>query len=151
MYLILLTLHSLMRWAVLAGIVTALFRAYQGWLKPRPFTPLDNRLRHTSATLAHVQLMLGYALYFASPLVTSFHLRDAVHDPGALFFGFQHVLLMTMAIAVLTVGSALAKRRQTDAAKFRTMVLWYTAALLLIFVAIPWPFSPLAQRPLIRF
>lgn len=151
MYLILLTLHSFVRWAVLAGIVTALFRAYRGWRKPRPFSPLDERLRHTSATLAHVQLMLGYALYFVSPLVASFHLRDAVHAPGTLFFGLQHVLLMTLAIAVLTIGSALAKRQQTDAAKFRTMALWYTAALLLIFVAIPWPFSPIAQRPFIRF
>jgi hypothetical protein len=31
------------------------------------------------------------------------------------------------------------------------MALWFTAALLLILVAIPWPFSPFAQRPYLRF
>ena len=151
MYLTLLTLHSLVRWAVLAGLLLGLFRAYRGWLGRRPFTPFDNTVRHTSATVAHVQLTLGYTLYFISPLVASFHLRDAEPEPGTLFFGFQHVVLMTLAIVLLTIGSALAKRRASDAAKFRTMALWFTAALLLIFVAIPWPFSPLANRPYFRF
>ena len=150
MYLLLLTLHSLFRWAVLAGLLLGLFRAYRGWLGHRPFTPFDDTVRHTSATVAHVQLSLGYTLYFVSPLVASFHLRDAAHAPTALFFGLQHVALMTLAIAVLTAGSALAKRRATDPAKFRTMALWFTAALLLVFVAIPWPFSPWANRPYFR-
>jgi hypothetical protein len=150
MYLIVLTLHSLFRWVVLIGILAGMFRAYRGWLGRRAFTPLDNTLRHTSATLAHVQLILGYTLYVVSPLLASFHLRDAEHGPGTLFFGVQHVALMTVAILVLTIGSALAKRQPTDQQKFRTMAVWFTVALLLILVAIPWPFSPLAQRPLIR-
>ena len=150
MYLTILTLHSFFRWVVLIGILTGLFRAYRGWLGQRAFIPLDNTIRHTTATLAHVQLILGYGLYLVSPLIASFHFHDAEHDPGALFFGFQHVALMTLAITVLTIGSALAKRQATDQEKFRTMAVWFTLALLIILVAIPWPFSPLAQRPFIR-
>ena len=150
MYLTILTLHSLVRWAVLAGLGLGLFRAYRGWLGARPFTPFDDTVRHTAATMAHVQLMLGYFLYFISPLVASFHLHDATHGPTTLFFGAQHVAVMTTAIVVLTIGSALAKRQATDPAKFRTMALWFTAALLLILIAIPWPFSPWASRPYFR-
>lgn len=150
MHLIILTLHSLVRWAVLAGLGLGLFRAYRGWLGSRPFTPFDDTVRHTAATVAHVQLVLGYALYFVSPLVASFHLRDAAHGPTTLFFGLQHVAAMTTAIVVLTAGSALAKRQTTDQAKFRTMALWFTGALLLILMAIPWPFSPWASRPYFR-
>ena len=73
-----------------------------------------------------------------------------MHDPGALFFGLQHVLAMTVAVVVLTIGSALAKRRVSSPEKFRTMALWFTAALLLIFLTIPWPFFPWAQRPYFR-
>ncbi|UOQ52148.1 hypothetical protein [Hymenobacter cellulosivorans] len=151
MYSTLLLLHSLGRWAVLLSLLLGLVRAYRGWLGRHSFTGSDNAVRHWTATIAHGQLMLGYALYFSSPLVRAFRLRDAEHDPGALFFGLQHVLAMTLAIVVLTIGSALAKRRETDEAKFRTMALWFTAALLLIFLAIPWPFSPLASRPYFRF
>ena len=151
MYSTLLFLHSLGRWAVLGGLVYGIVRAYRGWLGNQPFTLLDNTVRHTVATVAHVQLMLGYALYFTSPLLKTFHLRDSEHDPGTLFFGVQHVAAMTVAIIVLTIGSALAKRQLASPTKFRTMALWFTAALLLIFLAIPWPFSPLANRPYFRF
>lgn len=150
MYLVLLTLHSWGRWAVLLGLLWGIGRAYRGWRGARPFTPLDNTVRLSVATLAHVQLTLGYLLYFQSPVVRSFHLRDAVHDPGALFFGLQHVLAMTVAVVVLTIGSALAKRRASSPEQFRTMALWFTAALLLLFLAIPWPFLPWAQRPYFR-
>lgn len=151
MYALLLTLHSLFRWAVLGGLLLALLRGWHGWLAARAFRPFDNALRHWAATLAHVQLMLGYALYFSSPLVASFRHAAAPPTPDARFFGLLHVLLMTAAVVVLTIGSALARRRPTDAARFRTMALWFLAALLLILVAVPWPFSPLASRPLLRF
>ena len=147
MYFAVLTLHSLFRWAVLAGLGLGLFRAYWGWLGARPFTPFDDTVRHTAATLAHVQLVFGYLLYSVSPLIASFHLRDAEHQPTTLFFGLQHVAAMTTAIVVLTIGSGLAKRQATAPAKFRTMALWFTAAVLLVFLAIPWPFSPWASRP----
>lgn len=150
MYSTLLFLHSLLRWAVLGGLLYGIGRGYRGWLGRHPFAPLDNTVRHTAATLAHVQLMLGYGLYFSSPLVGGFRLRDAGATSDARFFGLYHVLAMTVAIVVLTIGSALAKRRATDAARFRTMALWFTAALLLVFLAIPWPFSPFASRPLFR-
>ncbi|WP_046242566.1 hypothetical protein [Hymenobacter terrenus] len=151
MYLTLLTLHSLFRWVVLVGLLLGLSRAYRGWLGQQAFTPLDNTLRHTVATLAQVQLVLGYGLYVVSPLVRSFHLRDAEHAPTTLFFALQHVAVMTAAIVVLTIGSALAKRRASSPEKFRTMATWFTVALLLILLAIPWPFSPFASRPLFRF
>jgi len=150
MYLIILILHSCCRWLVLACLLAALFRAYRGWLGERAFTPLDNTLRHTTATVAHVQLLLGYGLYLVSPLLAAFHWRDARHAPSALFFGVQHVALMLLAITALTIGSALAKRQESDQAKFRALAGWFTLALLLLLVAIPWPFSPFAQRPLIR-
>ncbi|WP_375434049.1 hypothetical protein [uncultured Hymenobacter sp.] len=150
MYSPLLFLHSLGRWAVLGGLLYGIGRGYQGWLGRKPFTPHDDTTRHTVATVAHVQLVLGYALYFTSPLLRAFHLRDAVHEPGTLFFGVQHVAAMTVAILVLTVGSALAKRQPTSQAKFRSMALWFTAALLLVLLAVPWPFSPFASRPYFR-
>lgn len=151
MYLTLLTLHSVMRWVVLSGLLFGLFRAYRGWLGHHAFTPLDNTTRHTVATLAHVQLLLGFGLYAVSPVAGAFHFRAAEHTPGGLFFGVLHVVLMVMAIVVLTVGSALAKRRPAAPARFRTMALWFTAALLLMLLAVPWPFSPLASRPYFRF
>ena len=60
------------------------------------------------------------------------------------------VTLMTLAVLFITIGSAASKRQETDRAKFKTMTVWFLLALLLMFIAIPWPFSPLANRPYLR-
>jgi hypothetical protein len=136
-YPLLLSLHSLLRWLVLTGLIYALYRGIRGWAGRHVFSSLDNKVRHISATLAHVQLAAGYVLYFNSPLTQ-------------WFFRSLHIILMTLSIILITIGSAAAKRKTSDPAKFRTMTVWYAVAIMIIFLAIPWPFSPLAQRPLFR-
>ena len=61
-----------------------------------------------------------------------------------------HSSLMLTAIVLITIGSAKAKRKPTDQEKFKTMLVWFSIALLIIFIAIPWPFSPFANRPYYR-
>jgi prolipoprotein diacylglyceryltransferase len=96
--------------------------------------------------------MIGIVLYTKSPVVKYFW-SDASTAPVPLdisFYGVIHILLMFTAIVLLTVGSALAKRKPNDSDKFRTIVIWYTLVLIIIFIAIPWPFSPLSARPYLR-
>ena len=149
---LLLALHSWVRWLVLLSLVAAIFRAWRGYRQQAKFTKTDNSLRHWTATFAHIQLVLGILVYSYSPLTQYFwkNKAAAIHNLPVSFFSLIHLLLMLTAIVVLTIGSALAKRKPTDAEKFKTMLLWFSIALLLIFLAIPWPFSPLATRPLLR-
>jgi hypothetical protein len=153
MYATVLTLHSACRWLVLGSLVYAIFRAYQGYTASRPFTKTDDAVRHWTATIAHVQLLLGMALYFSSPVVKAAFasLRQAGFTLNEGFFAVLHPLLMLVAVVLITIGSALAKRRATARAQFQTMLWWYGLALLSIFLFIPWPFSPLANRALFRF
>lgn len=152
MYSLFLFLHSVTRWLLLAGLLYAIGRGVAGWAGRRAFTRQDNLARHLTATIAHIQLLIGYVLYFQSPLTAYFraHAKEAAMPFEFRFFGWIHVLLMTAAVILLTIGSAAAKRQATDARKFRTMTIWFLLALLLILAAIPWPFSPLAHRPYIR-
>ncbi|RYE23433.1 MAG: hypothetical protein EOP51_10480 [Sphingobacteriales bacterium] len=144
--------HSLLRWLLFIALVASLIRAWTSYRKKRPFSYIDNSIRHWTATLAHMQLVFGIILYSQSPIVKYFwqHKKEGFVDVPTTFFGLVHMLLMLMAIVLITIGSSLAKRKPTDADKHRTVLLWYTIALCVIFVAIPWPFSPLAQRPYIR-
>jgi len=152
MYSLLLFTHSLWRWLVLISLVYAIFRGIRGRIKQLPFTATDNRARHFTATIAHIQLIIGYALYFNSPVISYFrsNFHTAVRQPEFLFFGLIHVIGMTMSIVLITVGSSMSKRQATDREKFSVMAFWFTLALLMIFVTIPWPFSPLANRPYLR-
>jgi hypothetical protein len=152
MYKELLFLHGIVRWLVLILLLLSVFAAWRGLLRGRPFTKAVNALRHWTATAAHVQLMIGIILYVKSPFVKMYFAAPAKEGKmgEGFFFGILHIALMLTAIVVLTVGSAMAKRKKTDREQFSTVLKWYGMALLLILLAIPWPFSPLSARPLFR-
>jgi len=152
MYLFLLALHSLTRWLVLLSLLFAIFRSYRGWLGHKSFTQTDHITRVVTASIAHVQLVIGIWLYFISPVVNYFlhNFRQAVHMREIRFFGMEHITMMLIAITLITIGSAKAKRKTTDEARFKTMAIWFSIALFIIFMSIPWSFSPFTNRPLFR-
>ncbi len=153
MYATLLTLHSIVRWLVLASLLYALFRAFRGWFGGRNFTAHDNSVRHNTATIAHIQLMLGLVLYWISPVIQYFldHFKVAVKNREIRFFGMEHSIMMLLAVVLITIGSMQAKRKTDETQKFKTMAIWFLAAFLVILSSIPWSFSPLVQRPLLRW
>lgn len=152
MYFFLLFSHAVFRWLVLLSLTYALYRGIRGWYNHAAFTATDNTVRHITATIAHVQLALGYVLYFKSPVIAYFrtNYHEAVRQGDYLFFGLIHILLMTLSVVIITIGSSAAKRAEGNPKKFRTMTILFGIALLIIFIAIPWPFSPLAHRPYLR-
>jgi hypothetical protein len=54
----------------------ATFAQYYGWMKNVPFTKLDHKIRHLTATIAQLQFMLGLGLYFGSPIIQYFFARS---------------------------------------------------------------------------
>lgn len=152
MYQTLTFYHSTMRWLVLVSLLYAIYRAYKGYTLNAKFSSTDNSIRHWTATIAHIQLVIGIILYTQSPIIKYFwqNFNEAIHNIDTTFFGLLHIILMLTAIILITIGSALSKRKTTDKDKFKTMLLWFLIALIIIFIAIPWPFSPLANRPYFR-
>ncbi len=152
MYQTFIFLHSFFRWFVVLSLCCALARTISGCITGRSFSKTDNTIRHWTATIAHIQLVLGIMVYIKSPVVGYFrmHFSEAVKEWDTLFFALVHALVMLAAVVMVTIGSALTRRKTTDKEKFRTMLFWYSIAFILIFLAIPWPFSPLAQRPYYR-
>ncbi|WP_130735847.1 hypothetical protein [Flavobacterium sp. J27] len=152
MYHSLLFFHSITRWLLLMGLIYTIYTAYKGYTKKAHFTRIDNAFRHWTATVAHIQLVLGILLYFKSPIISYFwkHFLEAKEHLDLLFFGLIHIIMMFLAVIIITIGSALAKRKKTDQDQFKTIFIWFLIALLLILMAIPWPFSPLANRPYFR-
>ena len=152
MYTTLLFLHSVTRWFVLASLLYSIVLAFKGYISGSRFSKTDNAFRHWTATLSHIQLIIGVILYIKSPIIRFFYANyeSAKANAEISFFVEIHSTLMLISVVVLTVGSALAKRKTADREKFRTMLFWFSLALIIILIAIPWPFSPLASRPYLR-
>lgn len=152
MYQTLTFYHSIVRWLVLASLLYSIYRAYKGYTSNAQFSKTDNSIRHWTATIAHIQLVIGITLYTQSPIIKYFwkNFNEAIHNIDTAFFGLLHIILMLIAIILITIGSALSNRKTTDKEKYKTMVVWFSISLIIIFIAIPWPFSPLANRPYFR-
>ena len=152
MYSTILILHSILRWLVLLSLCYAIFRAYKGFNTQSIFTNIDNKVRHWTATIVHIQLTIGMLVYIKSPIIKYYFsdFKNLINNWNLTFFGLFHFILMVSAIVIITIGSAKAKRKKTDIEKFRTMLTYFSIGLIIIFIAIPWPFSPLANRPLLR-
>ena len=153
MYQTLTFYHSIVRWFVLLSLLCSIIRAFRGYTGSSPvFSKTDNSVRHWTATLAHIQLVIGILLYTQSPMIKYFwkHFEEAKDNKTNFFFAIIHITLMLAAIVVITIGSAAAKRKTLDKEKFRTILIWFSLALIIVLFAIPWPFSTLAQRPFLR-
>ena len=152
MYQTLTFYHSLTRWLVLISLIFAIFRAYKGYYSKAIFSKNDNHIRHWTATISHIQLILGIILYSQSPIIKYFwsNFNEAMQNINLVFFALIHIVLMIISIIIITIGSALSKRKNTDSGKFKTILVWFSVAFFIIFIAIPWPFSPLANRPYFR-
>lgn len=150
LYAVLLVIHNTLRWLVVGSLVAVLVSGYSGWLRPRPYRPTDGTLRIVATSVAHTQLLVGLYLYTISPIVSYYW----SNRPGASFefsfFALIHVGLMVTSVVLMTIGSSVAKRQTDDRQRFRTTALYFTIGLLLILIAVPWPFSPLAARPWFR-
>ncbi|MDQ0640003.1 hypothetical protein QF042_003568 [Pedobacter sp. W3I1] len=148
MYDAILPIHSLLRWLVLLGLIYSINLSARGYFRGWQFSKRHDSIRHWTATITHIQLILGILLYTKSITVKAFF--SGIQSTESLFFGAIHISFMLTAIVLVTVGSAKAKRKKESNEKFKTVLIWFSLALLIILLAIPWPFSPLAHRPLIR-
>lgn len=151
-YNILLFSHSWIRWLVVGSLLIAIARAGYQYRHKRSFTPLDNQLRVAAVTISHLQLTIGVLLYIKSPLIQHFfaNFSESIQQMGFAYFGIYHILMMTSAVVVITIGSAKAKRWEAATAKHRTLLIWFTIGFLIILAAIPWPFIYGVHRPFFR-
>jgi hypothetical protein len=151
MYLTTLTLHSWLRWAVLAVGLWAVLRAYAG-ASGRPWAPTDEAAGRWFTMSLDVQFVLGLLLYGLLSPITAQAVADmgeAMGTPVLRFWAVEHLALVLLALVFAHVGRSRARKARTDAARHRQAAIFYTLALLAVLAAIPWPFMDIG-RPLFR-
>ncbi len=65
---------------------------------------------------------------------------DAMKNSNLRFFTVEHWLLMIVALVVAHIGRSRAKKAADDKGKFKQAAIFFTIAMVLILLAIPWPF-----------
>jgi membrane protein DedA with SNARE-associated domain len=116
-----------------AAIINSIIRSR------RKFWSGDQKLNAAAIYALHTQILIGFILYFISPKVV--FSSDSMSSRMLRFFLVEHIGLMLVAAVVTTVGYSISKRIQSDTGKHMRILIFYGIALLLILLAIPWPWQ----------
>jgi hypothetical protein len=139
-------LHSTLRYLILVFLVASVGISLMKWMGKKPFTKGDKMTYLMTLIFCHIQLVVGFILYITNKHYKFFGIMKEIKagDPEiysrARFFAMEHLAMMLVAIILVTIGYSTAKRAKTDLAKHKKTFIFYMLGLVIIFIAIPWPF-----------
>lgn len=128
---ILKSAHSGWRYLVLILLVVAISQALSGWLGKKPYTEGNRKVNLFTLISAHIQLLMGLALYF----VNGWYKIDHSVAMGR-YWKMEHIGMMVFAIILITVGNARSKKGTDATIKHRSVALYFGLALIIIVAAI---------------
>ena len=139
LYMILKHAHSGFRWLVLLLLIAAITNALLKWRGGKALGASDRKLNLFAMVFTHVQLLVGFGLYFISEKVvfSGESMKNAINR----FFLVEHPFLMVLAIVLITIGYSRGKRADSDTLASKRTFWFYLIGLLLILAGIPWPFQ----------
>ena len=132
-------IHSYWAYIVLAILIFAVVNAIIGLKQKKKFTDKDLRLGLFTLIVSHIQLLIGLGWYFMSPMYKALKANggEIMGNKAARLIAVEHPIMMILAIVLITIGWSKHKKKTEDTAKFKTFVVFYGVALLLILSRIP--------------
>src|ERR1700722_4139581 len=144
-------LHNLLRWIILILLLLSIIKSYSGWRGRKVFTPGDKKIWLFTLIFSHITLLLGLIqVFFGRYGIFTTTLPEGTRvmkDPFYRFFWVEHPTAMILAIILIALGYGMAKKPVSDQVKYKKAFWFFLVALLLILVAIPWPFREVVGRP----
>lgn len=149
----LLHLHNLLRWIILILLLLSIFKSYSGMITKKAFVASDKKVWLFTMIASHITLLLGlYQWLLGRYGIFSYVKPEGVSmmkDPYLRFFQMEHPVSMILATVLVTLGYGMAKKNVDDLIKYKKAFRYFLLALVLILVAVPWPFRELVARPLL--
>ena len=135
-------IHSFLRWALLLLMLVSIVKAAMSTSGKNPYTSSDRKRTLFTMIAAHLQLVIGIILYLQSSAVQAglSNMGAAMKTASLRYWTVEHISMMIIAIVFITIGNIRSKKMDTDAGKYKQVLIWFGLALLVIIAAMPWPF-----------
>ena len=144
MYQIMIYAHSWLRWIiVIAGLLAAIL-AIGAWMRNRGLKKNHRILNGVFVGSLHLELILGLTLYLVySKLVVigDENMGAIMKDSTLRYWNVEHITTMIIAVVIAQVGSSSSRRAKVPRKASGRAALFFSIAMLLILVTIPWPFK----------
>lgn len=128
-------LHSTLAIILLLALVVAIVITLVNYFGSKPY---NRKIALLGLISAHLQLVVGFIIYFTSPLgMQAFSGANMKNSLSRLYF-LEHPLMMIIAIVLITIGYSKAKRLTENYSANKTVLIFYTLGLIVILSRIPW-------------
>jgi heme A synthase len=135
-------IHSYWAYLTLLLIVLATLNALKGVFTKGDFLNKDYRISLFALIVTHIQIVIGLILYMLSPsamgAIKGSGMGSVMKDSLLRYFSVEHPLMMIIAVVLITIGYSKHKKKETSIQKFRAIAIFYTIALVLVLIRIPW-------------
>lgn len=134
-------IHSLWAYIALALLIITVLNAFIAIFRKREYGAKDLRLSLFTLIACHIQVIIGFVAYYMSNFYTtmrSIGMGEVMKNAELRKPLVEHPLMIIIAIILITIGFAKHKKKSTTGAKFRSIAMYYTLALILILAVIPW-------------
>lgn len=134
-------LHSGWAYIALLVLIVAVINAARGFFSDKEFKEKDLRIPLFTLIVFHLQLIIGLIGYYTSnyyDTMRSVGMGEVMKQPELRLMLVEHPIMMILAIILITMGFSKHKKQQTDKGRFKTILLYYGIALLLVLSRIPW-------------
>mgnify|MGYP000595490692 CR=1 FL=1 len=142
MYNGMLHLHSVLRWIILILLLVALYKSFAD--RKNGFTVSHKKIGLILMICADIMLLVGLYQWFAGDwgLKSIQHngMSAVMKNSGLRFYAIEHTTGMLIAIILIHLAYSYAKKAVPDIQKLKRAALYYTLALLVILISVPWPF-----------
>jgi len=134
-------LHSGWAYIALLVLIVAVINAAMGFFSGKEFKQKDLRIPLFTLIVFHLQLIIGLIGYYTSnyyDTMRSVGMGEVMKQPELRLMLVEHPIMMILAIILITMGFSKHKKQLTDKGRFKTILLYYGIALLLVLSRIPW-------------
>lgn len=136
MYNFIQKFHSGWAYLALLLLVVAIVNSIIGFTSKKEFTAKDRKIALFALIAIHIQLLVGFILYFVSP--KGFESFGQMKDAALRLTSLEHPLINIIGIALITIGWSKHKKGINSYAKFKSIAMFYALGLILILLRIPW-------------
>ncbi len=104
-----------------------------------PFGAMEDKTTLLVLILSHIQLLIGLFLLFVGPMSNNFsNMGAAMKDSYLRMMTVEHPLTMIIGVALITIARVKMKKKPDADTKYKTVIVFYSIALVLFLSRIPW-------------
>lgn len=138
--MILKSIHGLVAYFFLIATISFVIVSLIGFFQKSEFKKLNMTLGRLSFITSHIQLLLGFGVWFQMGYLTmmSENMKGVMGEKALRMLAVEHPATNILAIALLTIGFISIKKSTLDQTKHIKGILYFGIALILILSRIPY-------------